>query len=189
MSEKDQFNTRIREDLIHQIKSVDKSNTDIATEAFEMWFQAHGMDSPESIRREVETIDKEIESIRARANQEISEKQERRDRLTQALETMLAEQESAEKIIRAIATELDEKPNRTIEGFSSEVSTLLQKPDFEVRHDIIQAIEDYADENTLLIRREQLYPRQDTGAIAATDGSGEEESEIDPSRYEFGDSE
>ncbi|WP_435153014.1 hypothetical protein [Haladaptatus sp. DFWS20] len=185
---KKQFKTRQSEELLARFKALPGTNTENVEKAMRMWLDAQGLKSESGIEREIRQVDTDINDIRKAANEEIAEKQKRRDELTTMLEHRRSEQLSYDTIVAQIADEMAANPERTIEGFHSEMNDLLSRTGVtDSREDIIADIRTRARENGIEIRSNQLQSSvtANTPAVAA-DGAVEHEQTINTSRYDFG---
>lgn len=181
---KKQFNARLDEDIVEQVRSMDISNTEAMEGAFKLFLRANGMMDAESIRTDIRDIDREMQRVRREANQELASLADQRDNLVETLEWRERQEDLVGMTLEEIAEGLANHPNENIRAYQEQTEFLVAHSNGPHNLQEIQAkVRDFAQENELPVRMAQLYPDQfDAGAsTASTDGSGD--VEIDTSRY------
>jgi len=185
VSEKKQVKVRLDADEAREFKQLaDRhfgSNVEAAREAFEMLKRAHGMTDAESIKDDIQEIDREMQRVRREANEELAQLHEEREELVETLEWRQEQEDLVEMTIEEIADGLASNPNQNIHAYTEQVEFLISHNDGPIDLEgVVKRVEECAQDNGERLGVKQLYPRQwdeAAGSAAATDGAGDASSE------------
>lgn len=195
VTEKKQFNSRVDAEKVEQVRGLDMSNTEVMDKALDMFLRAHGMMDEESIKREINDIDREIQRIRREANQEIADLVEDREELVETLEWRQRQQDHVEMTIQEIAEGLNQNPNQNLLAYQEQVEFLIAHNDgpYDLE-EVVEQVREYGRENDIYLGVKQLVPdawneTMGAGGAVSADGTGdadEDAASVDYDGFNYG---